>query len=149
MGNHEEGQYPWRDRDRLEELYIDEQRTQREISEILGCGQDTIKRWLHRFDIPTRTDAGPAEMAEARRVNRVTYDTSRGYPRARSSNPNGGVDSVRIHRLLAISEYGAEKVSGNVVHHKNTIPWDNRPSNIEVMSRGEHSAHHNKERSSK
>jgi len=49
---------------------------------------------------------------------------------------------VLVHRLLAVSEYGYEKVCNNVVHHKNEVKWDNRPDNIEVMSRTVHAKLH-------
>jgi len=50
--------------------------------------------------------------------------------------------TIGIHRLLAISEFGIEAVKDKVVHHKNRIPWDNRPDNIEIMTTEEHSCHH-------
>ncbi len=40
---------------------------------------------------------------------------------------------VYIHDLVAISEYGFEAVINNDVHHLNTISWDNRPSNLELV----------------
>lgn len=55
--------------------------------------------------------------------------------------------TVRVHTLLAIAE-GAEagrlfgKDSSHVVHHRNGIRWDNRPANLEVMSRGAHTSEH-------
>jgi len=49
---------------------------------------------------------------------------------------------VLVHRLLAVAEYGYENVCDNVIHHKNGIRWDNRPDNIEVMTRSEHSKLH-------
>ena len=52
-----------------------------------------------------------------------------------------------IHRLVAIGEFGLEAVTGKVVHHKNGIPWDNRPSNLELIeSQAEHARRHAKER---
>ena len=50
-----------------------------------------------------------------------------------------------IHRLLAVSEYGIESVKGKDVHHKNNIPWDNRPENIELMTKEKHGRHHSLE----
>jgi hypothetical protein len=52
------------------------------------------------------------------------------------------------HRLIAVAEHGFDAVCGNVVHHKNDIPWDNRPENLELMTLAEHTAHHNKQRAS-
>ena len=49
---------------------------------------------------------------------------------------------VLVHRLVAIAEHGVDEVVGKVVHHRNSIPWDNRPENLEVLSRGEHARHH-------
>ena len=47
-----------------------------------------------------------------------------------------------LHRLIAIAEYGVEKVSGNVVHHKNHVILDNRPENLEPMSLEDHIRRH-------
>jgi hypothetical protein len=50
--------------------------------------------------------------------------------------------NLPVHRLLAVAEFGADAVADKVVHHKNGIPWDNRPDNIELLDRAEHSRHH-------
>lgn len=50
---------------------------------------------------------------------------------------------VRVSRLLAVAEHGFDAVGPGVdIHHKNGIPWDNRPANIEVIDKGEHAALH-------
>lgn len=49
---------------------------------------------------------------------------------------------VRLHRLVAVAEYGFEAVAGQQVHHANRIPWDNRPENLLVLSPSEHSRLH-------
>lgn len=51
-----------------------------------------------------------------------------------------------IHRLIAVAEKGIDEVKDNVVHHKNEITFDNRPSNLEVMDKGEHTLMHAEER---
>jgi len=58
------------------------------------------------------------------------------------TNIDGENIYLSLHRLLAVSEFGIDKVKDIDVHHKNNIPWDNRPSNLELMSRSEHMKHH-------
>jgi len=68
------------------------------------------------------------------------YTNTRGYELCRTQ-VDEEVKSVRIHRLVAACD--SPNLEGKHVHHKNEIPWDNRPSNLEVMEPGEHTAHHN------
>lgn len=42
---------PWRDEERLDELYSGLGLTMRETGDILGCSHDCIRRWLQKFDI--------------------------------------------------------------------------------------------------
>jgi hypothetical protein len=51
-------------------------------------------------------------------------------------------DRVRIHRLLAVAKFGFDSIKGKIVHHKSHIPWDNRPKNIELMTKSEHQSYH-------
>lgn len=50
-----------------------------------------------------------------------------------------------LHRLIAVAEYGFDEVCGKDVHHKNGVRWDNRPSNLDVLTRSEHIELHRKE----
>lgn len=45
---------------------------------------------------------------------------------------------VEMHHLAA----SPKGVTGEVVHHKNHNPWDNRQSNLEYLSRSAHAKHH-------
>jgi len=69
------------------------------------------------------------------------FHTITGYPYWQDAN-SGEKESVYIHRLLAVAEYGYDKVSGSEVHHKNGIRWDNRPDNIEPLTPKEHREKH-------
>lgn len=65
----------------------------------------------------------------------------RGY---RELRVNGAV--VKEHRLFAEQKIGRPLFPDEDVHHLNGDKADNRPENIDIMSHGEHSTHHNYER---
>jgi transcriptional regulator with XRE-family HTH domain len=139
-----QAEYPWHDPDRLRELYHEEGLSQRQIAGRLGTTQGIISKWMIRHGIETREfrEAG----ADAVRVNRAAYRTTEsGYEmwRARVGDKTLG---IQVHRLVAIAENGFDAVDGNVVHHENNIPWDNRPSNLRVMGDAEHKRLHAEER---
>lgn len=49
---------------------------------------------------------------------------------------------VLHHRLLSVAWFGLDELKGNIVHHKNRIPWDSRESNLELMTHLEHINEH-------
>ncbi|MDL0127054.1 HNH endonuclease [Halobacterium salinarum] len=137
--NHEA---PWRDEDTLRELYVEREMTMEEISDELGVSIDGVHRWLTKYDIPTRSHAQSGwQNYHANSYSTYTVDTS-GYPVWLSNEFGYGGPHLKVHRLLAVAEYGFEEVSEMVVHHKNGIRWDNRPENLELMTSSEHSKHH-------
>jgi transposase len=136
----DESPHPWRDREIVESLYHGEELSQRQIAERLGCNRRTAERWFQKHDIEARSRKEACKGIN--RVERVSFRTRQdGYEEA-MSNYRKSVNTVRIHRLVAVVEFGIEAVKGNVVHHKNSIPWDNRPDNLEVMGWREHAIYH-------
>ena len=101
----------------------------KELAEKFDCHRSTIDKKLEKYNInpPSQYD------------KKATLADINGYQVMQCGVVHKG---VLIHRLLAVSEYGYDEVCDNVVHHKNGIKWDNRPDNIEVMTRSDHSKLH-------
>lgn len=47
---------PWQKADKLRQLYLDQDLTQEEIGERLGCTRRTVRSWIHEFGISRRED---------------------------------------------------------------------------------------------
>lgn len=138
---------PWRDREKMYELYVERKMSAREISDHLGnpVNPRTINSWLHRLGIPTRSYKESRIQATLKSRKPTFYTDGFGYERWETRHRNEKF-VVKVHRLLAVSEFGFDAVVRNHVHHKNGVRWDNRPDNIEVLTPSEHSGLHFEER---
>jgi|GEM_PF-1757404 len=141
---------PWRDAETLERLYIAEGLTTREIADRLGCTNGTVSQWLNHHDIPTRENwvAGVEAAKRANREERVAQRTlPSGYEYWTSKEGDDRTNRiVYVHRLLAVAEYGFDAVADTDIHHRNGVPWDNRPENIALLSKSDHGRHHANQR---
>jgi len=117
-------------------MYFDRGMSQRDIAEELDTVQCVIADWFGRHEIETPSYAKAGQMA--RRVNRAYFCTTKDGYEVAGSRVGESTYDVRIHRLVAVAEEGYDSVAGDVVHHENEIPWDNRPSNLTVMDDLEH-----------
>lgn len=132
----------------LRQEYLEKEKTQQEIANQWGIGRNTVYRWLNKHGIDRRKSS---EADAWNRVNYATYYTetsdSGGYERVGAYNPEAGsMDWAKVHQLVAIAEGASpEKIFSNGdyhCHHVNGIPWDNRPENIEMLTREEHLREH-------
>lgn len=131
---------PWRDPDLLRELYHERGLSTVQIGEKFSCASKTIREWMVKHGIERReyVDA----IKKTYRWRPASFQsTQRGYERW-STNVDGTHRVVYVHRLLAVAEYGFEAVKDKDVHHKNEIKWDNRPENIELTTKEDHTALH-------
>lgn len=127
---------PWKCEGTLKELYVDKQLSMADIADELGCNKQTVKNWLDKHGIETR-DASFRRNPGSFGI----YLNNWGHVHINHSY-KGEQWSVFAHRLLALVEHDIESLKGKEVHHKNGIPWDNRPENLEVVTKAEHSAKH-------
>ena len=135
---------PWQDEAILRDLYIERGWSTYTIAKELGCNQSTVWKWLDKNEIERRDRIEASRAADS--GTPVRFETySRGYERW-DYQDNDDRRVVRVHRLLAVAEYGIDAVAGMDVHHRNGIPWDNRPSNIELLEHGEHTSLHESQR---
>jgi len=100
---------------------------------VFGVSRTTVYRWMKRHDIKSRTTGrGPAYF----HTNNFGYEYWQ-------CTVMGEKEAVPVHRLLMVAEHGFHAVAeADVVHHRNEIPFDNRPKNLELMGKGEHQRHH-------
>lgn len=56
---------PWRDEQRLRELYWDKEMSQRSIGEKLGCSPRTVRTWMDKYNIEKRTTTEAVEVSES------------------------------------------------------------------------------------
>jgi hypothetical protein len=92
-----------------------------------------------------RSCAAKAKMAQRDHTPNRNATTTRGYrylyqPDHPGANTYG---YVAEHRLVAEGMLGRPLRSDEIVHHRNEQPGDNRPENLQVMTRREHAQHHN------
>jgi len=124
---------PWRDEDKLRELYWEEEMSIPDIADKLECCHSTVHRWMKRLDI---------ERRKSSHEKPVLYRTKEdGYERWRHSTNNTQY-GVSVHRLACVAWYGFSALEGKHVHHKNQIPWDNRQNNLELLTPNKHSELH-------
>lgn len=125
------------DADDLREWYHDDGMSAQAIADEHGVSDVLVLRRMNEHGIERR---GPAAAKRRAHPYARLVTTDEGYERWKDET-----GSVTVHQLVAIAN-GAdphEVFDADVhCHHRNGIPWDNRASNIEVLSLGEHARHH-------
>jgi len=126
---------PHSDPEWLREKYHDEGLTLAEVADEAGIeSAEAILAQMQHHGIERRAKWDHLEKSVRCRTSRARN----GYEQIAFTAHNGDTHYYDVHRLVAIGEWGLEKVAGMHVHHKNGIRWDNRPSNLELLTPEEH-----------
>lgn len=139
-GNQSDGE-PWKDEERLTQLYCDELLPMKEVGERLGCERGTVKYWLDKYGIETRSPGEGRVIHYRRNGNVGLYTGSNGYEILATTYRNE-YERCLHHRLLAVAEYGFEEVAEKETHHVKPIPWANWRENLRTVSTSEHGRLH-------
>lgn len=139
-GTEHGGGKPWISEEKIRELYLEQKLSIRDVTDEMGTSGRVLRKRMDECGIETRGKSEAVAIHERRKpAEFVTYPF--GYEMWRNKH-NGTKHNVLVHRLLAVAEWGFEAVCDKHVHHKDKIPWDNRPENLELMSSSEHAKHH-------
>jgi len=129
----------YKDETWLREQYVEKEVTTNEMAEKAGCSSPTILRWMDNYGIERRGSNYYRKKKPPKLEHKPT-----GHERVRA-RVNGTRPTVGIHQLTAIA-HGADPhdlfCGRYEVHHKNGIPWDNRPENLESLHISEHRRKH-------
>ena len=128
--------------DELRRLYHEEELSQSQVAERMGVARQTVSIWANKYDLELSWDEIYRRRGDAMRSDTPALFTSEGYEHIFYTPEYNETCMFRFHRLLAVAEWGFDAVKGMVVHHKNDIPWDNRPENLELMTPSEHMRYH-------
>lgn len=134
------GEGNYRDPNWLRDRYWSDMMSTTEIANMCDVSQSTICEYMDMFDIKMR-DRSESKVNYYIKKSTVPIGISGGY-RYWMHCFRQDRETVAIHRLLAVAEYGFDEVKDQEVHHVNRIPWDNRPENIELLSEEEHGRLH-------
>lgn len=127
----------------LRQQYHEREKSLQDIADETDTSPATVLYWMRRAGVATRDRLTASALA--RDVGPAYFQTTPDGYEKWDVRAAGEQHTVPVHRVVAIAEYGPEAVQDKVVHHKNEIPWDNRPENITLMDRDEHSRHHHPE----
>ena len=119
---------PYTNKQRLERLYLEDEKSVAEIASQFDCSETTIRKYIKGFRIGEHS--GPLSFFT---------DPANGYEYLRIDQ-----HKIRFHRVLMRAEHGLSVLDDeSVVHHCTRVPWDNRPSELHIFdSQGDHASHH-------
>lgn len=111
----------WRDYDTLRKLYVEEGKTMKEVGDILGVSEHTIRKWVSKHDLSTRKGGLYGVENPNYKGKDVTRDG--GYQRMNKVVDEQGLRTGVCSSCDAVCEL-------THMHHEDHNPLNNDPSNL-------------------
>lgn len=135
------GELPWDDPELLKRLYHEEKLSTFEIADRFEEAEQTsVYYQLKKHGIETRS---VGDSIRNRFASNLTVHLQNGRIQF-FFDAFGETHTFLLSQLVALLDNPAEEVFDDTthVHHKNHMPFDDRPENIEVLDGSEHSRYH-------
>ncbi len=150
-------------------MYHDERKSIPDIALLLGVSYNKARRFLIDSGVALRSRSDGVRAAMPKRASRrgerrtFTDEWKRNISKSQckrwegkaagvSLKPSGYIEVTRgpnkgrgLHRVIAERMIGRRLMHDEVVHHKDGCRSNNSESNLEVMTRSQHTSHHRKE----
>lgn len=141
------------DRDELHKLYWQDSKTLREIGEIIHLPKDTVRVLFQHLGLPLRSRYEANKLIAQKnslyrrgvacgkswKGGRIKTSTGYIYMKAEGHPYSNSHGYVLEHRLVMEQKLGRYLLPSERVHHINGIKTDNRPENLMLVSRANHS----------
>lgn len=118
---------------------ICEEKEVSEIAEETGCGRSTVRKYLHKFNLPVKNS----------RKGKLVGENNPSWKGGRYKKPNGYVmvniapgEYTREHVLVIEQHIGRKLFRDEVVHHLDGNRSNNQLINLMLLTKKEHDRYH-------